>query len=184
MKIIDFHSHIDDILFGGDIVEPYFKRPWTPGNLFEISEYRIEGFKGPLEIISHHLEAMYVAHHIQFGTIENMRQSMDAYGVTKTVLLPIAPMTDGFSYLKKAKGNDRFIVFAGVSPHDPDKEKKLKAQMEMGCAGLKLHPVLQNASPDHKGYFEIMEIWRQYKKPVLFHCGIVCLLRSLPAHQV
>ena len=173
MNIIDFHSHIDDILYGGEIVEPYSKRPWTPGNIFEVSEYRIAGMKWPFEFISHHLEAIYVAHHIQFGTIENMKKSMEQFGVTQSVLLPIAPMTDGFQYLKKAKDDKRFFVFASVSPHDPDKEKKLKAQIEAGCVGLKLHPVLQNASPEHQGYFEILEIFRKYKMPVLFHSGIV-----------
>lgn len=173
MNIIDFHSHIDDILYGGEIVEPYSRRAWTPGNIFEVSEYRVTGMKGPLEFISHHLEAIYVAHHLQFGTIENLKMTMEQYGVTRSVLLPIAPMTDGFQYLKKAKGDPRFMAFASVSPYDPDKENKLKAQIEQGCAGLKLHPVLQNAPPDHPGYFEILEIFRKYKMPVLFHSGIV-----------
>jgi uncharacterized protein len=173
MKIIDFHSHIDDILHGGDIVEPYSKRAWTPGNIFEVSEYRITGMKGPLAFISHHLEAIYVNHHIQFGTIENMKRSMDEYGVTRTVLLPIAPYTDALQYLKKAGSDKRFIVFASVSPYDPDKEKKLKSQIEAGCVGLKLHPVLQNAPADHPGYFEILEIFRKYQMPVLVHSGIV-----------
>jgi len=173
MKIIDMHSHIDDIIYGGEIVEPYSKRAWTPGNLFEVSEYRIAGLAGPLGIISHHLEAIYISHHIQFGKVQNLLQCMDLYGVSKTVLLPISPMTEGLEYLKKARGNDRLVVFASVSPYDPDKEKKLKAQMDQGCLGLKLHPVLQNASPEHPGYFEILEIFRKYKMPVLFHCGIV-----------
>lgn len=39
MKIIDMHSHINNILYGGEIVEPYSRRAWTPGNIFEVSEY-------------------------------------------------------------------------------------------------------------------------------------------------
>jgi uncharacterized protein len=176
MKVIDFHSHIDDILYGGEIVEPYAERAWTPGNIFEVTEYRVEGLHWPFipfGFISHHLEALYVAHHIHSGTIENLKTCMDLYGVDQTVLLPIAPHTDALEYLRKAGNDKRFIVFASVSPYDPDKEKKLKAQIDAGCRGLKLHPVLQNAPPDHPGYFEILEIFRKYKMPVLVHCGVV-----------
>jgi len=173
MKIIDIHSHLEDILYGGDIIEPYSKRVWTPGNLWENSSYRIAGLPGPLAVISRHLEAVFISHQNHFGTLENMIKDMDEFGVTKSVLNPIAPMTDGFQYLKKVKGNERFLVFAGVSPHDPDKEKKLKDQIAAGCVGLKLHPILQNAAPNHRGYFEIMEIFRAYKMPVLFHSGVV-----------
>ena len=102
-----------------------------------------------------------------------MKRGMDQFGVTKSVLLPIAPNTDGFQYLKKVKDDNRFVVFASVSPHDPEKEKKLRAQLEAGCVGLKLHPPLQNAAPDHHGYFEILEIFRAYKMPVIFHTGVV-----------
>jgi len=173
MKIIDFHSHIDDILCGGDIIDPYVKRVWTPGDIFPASEYRVAGMKGPFAKISHHLEAIYIGHHLQYGTIDNMAREMKEFGVDKSILSPIAPLTDGFQYLKKVKGDKRFLVFASVSPHDPDKEKKLKAQMDAGCAGLKLHPVIQNAAPDHQGYFELLEIFRPYKLPVLVHSGVV-----------
>ncbi len=87
-------------------------------------------------------------------------------------LLLLSLNRSGLQYLKKVKGNERFLVFASVSPHDPDKEKKRKEQIAAGCVGLKLHPILQNAEPSHRGYFEIMEIFRAYKMPVLFHSGV------------
>jgi len=180
MKIIDFHTHIDDILYGGEIIEPYSEPVWTPGDIFEASSYRIAGMKGPFAQLSHHLEVIYIHHRIQLGTRENLLKFMERYGVEKSVLLPIAPLTDGFQYLKKVKDDPRFIVFASVSPDDPDKEKKLKDQMSRGCRGLKLHPVLQNASPDHPGYFEILEIFKSYQLPVIFHSGVVSYY---PAYQ-
>jgi len=180
MKIIDFHSHIDDILYGGEIIEPYPDYVWTPGDIFERSSYRIAGMKGPLEQVSRILEVLYIHHRIQVGTLENMKRFMSKYGVEKSVLLPISPHTEALEYLNKVKADERFIVFASVSPKDPDKERKLKEQMAQGCRGLKLHPVLQNAPPDHPGYFEILEIFRTYKMPVLFHSGIVSYY---PAYQ-
>ncbi len=180
MRIIDFHSHLGDILYGGEIVEPYSEPVWTPGDIYEASSYRLAGLPGPLKIISHHLEALYIHHRNQLGTVENMLKFMARFGVSQSVLLPIAPLTDGFQYLKKVKGDSRFIVFAGVSPYDPDKERKLKDQLSQGCRGLKLHPVLQNAPPDHPGYFEILEIFKSYQLPVLFHCGIASYY---PAYQ-
>lgn len=180
MRVIDFHTHIDDILYGGDLVEPYSEMVWTPGDIFEWSGYRVSGLKGLFHKLSHHLEVLYIHHRMQFGTKENLARFMERYGVEKSVLLPIAPLTDGLRYLRKVKGDGRFIVFASVSPYDSDKERHLKAQVDGGCVGIKLHPILQNASAEHKGYFEIMELARGYKLPVIFHSGVISYY---PAYQ-
>jgi hypothetical protein len=42
-----------------------------------------------------------------------------------------------------------------------------------GCRGLKLHPILQVCPPGDRRYFDIIEEFRQYKLPVLFHTGEV-----------
>ena len=180
MKIIDFHTHIDDILYGGEIVEPYSEMVWTPANIFEASGYRVGGLGGPFEKLTHHLEVIYIHHRIQFGTLENLLKFMDQYQVEVSVLLPIAPLTDGFQYLKKARDNSRLVCFASVHPEDAEKEKKLKDQLASGCVGVKLHPPLQNCPPDHPGYFEILEILKPKPVPVIFHTGIV---HYYPAYQ-
>lgn len=173
MRVIDFHTHIEDILYGGDLIEPYKELVRTPGDIFEASSFRIGGLKGPFEKISHHLEAIYIHHRINYGTIANLEKSMEKYKVDVSVLLPIAPLTTAKQYLEKVKDSKKFLLFGSVSPYDMDKEKKIKEQMEIGCLGLKLHPPLQNASPDHPGYFEILEAFKRYNKPVLFHTGVV-----------
>jgi len=173
MRIIDFHTHIDDILYGGELIEPYSELVWTPGDIFEWSGYRVAGLKGPLEKLSHHIEAIYIHHRNQFGTLQNILRFMEKCQIEKSVLLPIAPFTDGMQYLKKIKDIPSLISFASVHPKDADKESKLKSQLDAGCRGVKLHPPLQNCPPDHQGYFEILEIVRDYNVPVIFHTGIV-----------
>jgi hypothetical protein len=43
--------------------------------------------------------------------------------------------------------------------------------MEAGCRGLKIHPILQRIPPEDRFYFELLEEYRRYGRPVIAHTG-------------
>ena len=57
-------------------------------------------------------------------------------------------------------------------PRDPGRMVNLRNHMQAGCLGLKLHPIVQNMPMTDPVWFEIIEEYRQYSKPVIMHAGV------------
>lgn len=107
---------------------------------------------------------------LSMGSRENLLRTMDKRGIDRAIVLPIAPYSTSREYLEKCRGEPRLVPFASVCPHQ-DWERELKEAMEGGCRGLKVHPILQRIAPEDPFLFHLMEAFRGYGRPVLFHTG-------------
>ena len=107
------------------------------------------------------------------ATLENMRKSMKEAGVKLTACMPIPPYVT-FDDLEKARQADaRVIPFTGVDfDRKYDFEAELKDHVERGAKGLKLHPVIQREPLTSKKTYQVIEAFRPFGLPVLFHCGL------------
>jgi predicted TIM-barrel fold metal-dependent hydrolase len=112
-------------------------------------------------------------------TIPNLLGEMDATGVQKALILPIAfglPFGDDLSErwmqaIAAAGVGDRLIPGASVHPRDPERVEKLRRYAGLGARAVKLHPAGQRFFPDAP---EAAAIYRECARlglPVVFHGG-------------
>lgn len=112
-------------------------------------------------------------------TIPNLVAEMDAIGVERATVLPIAfglPFESDASEhvidsIARAGAGDRLIPFASVHPRDWKKREKLRAYAARGARGVKLHPEFQRFYPDAPEAMEVYEECDRLGLPVIFHCG-------------
>ena len=170
-KVIDFHTHIGDVINGLDLFSYGQKKPRRRIIfLFELMRYNnlLGGIPRFLDIpISVEIQNRHA-----WSTKEKLLRSMEKNGILCSIVHPIEPIKKTEDILNLTDGK-RLIPFASVSPDDQDKGIKLKNYVQKGCRGLKLHPILQRRPPDYPGYFEILEEARSMNIPVLFHSGPV-----------
>lgn len=170
-RIIDFHTHIGDVINGFDPVYTPQEKPFR----FIIHLFSKIGFwspfPGPTPAWMRIPLAVETQMRHSWGFKDRLLDCMSKYGITSSVVHPIEPMTPTEKIFNECKSNKNLIVTASVDPKDPKKIEKLKRYMDMGCAGLKLHPILQRTSPEDKSYFEIIEEYKRYNRFVLFHTG-------------
>lgn len=112
-------------------------------------------------------------------TIPNMVEEMDRMGISQSIALAIDfPLLSNnsehilSSIASQKEINKRIIPFISLHPLDLDKERKLTEFMKKGARGIKLHPQIQLFKPTHRGAYEIYEIAKKYKLPILFHTGL------------
>lgn len=170
-KVVDFHTHIGDIINGLKFFNYKEKKPGRSVLfLFELMRYR-----NPFGTIPGFLEiplAVEIQNRHAWSTKEKLISSMKKNGITACVVHPIEPITSTEEVLKEIDGKI-LIPFASVSPSDPQKETKLREYVKRGCKGVKLHPILQRTPPEAKEYMELIEEVKSLKVPVLFHTGTV-----------
>lgn len=112
-------------------------------------------------------------------TIPNLLAEMDAAGVERSALLPIAfglPFeadltANALGAIERSGAAGRFVPFASVHPRDPEKREKLRAYAARGARGVKLHPEFQRFYPDSQEAMEVYEECDRLGLPVIFHCG-------------
>lgn len=170
-KIIDFHTHIGDVING-------FEPVYTPGEKpfrFIIHLFSKIGFWSPFPGPTPPWMRIPLAVETQmrhsWGFKDRLFEGMKESGVAHSVVHPIEPMTPTEKIFDECKNDKNLTVTASVDPKDPQKIEKLRKYMQLGCVGLKLHPILQHTSPEDKSYFEILEEYQKYNKFVLFHTG-------------
>jgi len=184
MAIIDVHTHLGDILYhcGGHVINQgglpdrnLFDTGFKFRNLFDagfyaaLIKYRHKGEQPP------HLVrewGTYSNRQRNFvASVENMKKSLDASGVTLTCCLPIPPYVT-FEDIKEAKDN-RIIPFTGVDfTKKYDLESTLARQVQEGAKGMKLHPIVQKVALSDPRLREAVDIFSVYELPVLFHSGV------------
>lgn len=112
-------------------------------------------------------------------TIPNMLEEMDRMGISQSVALAIdfplvsnnsEHMLTSIATQKEIK--KRIIPFISLHPLDFHKERKLKEFIRQGARGIKLHPQIQLFKPTDRGAYEIYELAKKYKLPILFHTGL------------
>jgi uncharacterized protein len=167
--IIDIHTHIGDLIAGGEIPEPYDRPPRLISNLFEGSGFRLMGGKGIFPHYALRVEIRHNRERMKMGTPENLVKYMDRYGVSVSVLQPIASHRSQ-AYIPELR-DDRLRSFASVHPGLPKWKDRLHDHMGAGCLGLKIHPVIQNLACDDPAVFDLIEEFATYDRPVLLHAG-------------
>ena len=117
------------------------------------------------------------------GTIATQLRDMDAAGVSKAVVCPVATKPTQFQViLDRAKavrdgefGEEaatRLVQLCSVHPADRDYEAHLKEVAAAGFKGIKLHPYYQNFRLDDPRVFPYFAALRDAGLFVVSHCGI------------
>jgi uncharacterized protein len=168
--VIDAHAHLEVPIYG---VTPDPGRKRMTRLL--MWNYELLGFRNPLwrgeppgparKIIARENQLR-----LSMGCKENLLRYMDKNGIDRSVVLPVAPFSNGEEYLRECAGEPRLIPFASVHPSG-DWEKELHAAMEGGCKGLKIHPILQRIAPEDRFFFDLLEAFAPYRRPVIAHTG-------------
>ena len=109
------------------------------------------------------------------GTGEDLRRSMDKYGVDLCVTLPIVTrpgtMRKINDYAAAQAQKYGFRSFGSVHPDEPDWRSELKRFRELGLCGLKLHHDYQKFFFNTKENYAIIEAAFEEGLPVLVHPG-------------
>jgi len=179
MKIIDIHTHVGDLINGWPLDEAYAKPALSPGIIAEWTGYRMNKPPLGMRTITRYLEVIHNHQRNNLGTERNLDFYASQAGVTHSLVLPIEPFvkTDDIielcrSRMDSYRGSPLFFPFASVDPKDPFRIEKLHRFMQSGCLGLKIHPIVQNLPLTDPLWFEIMEEYRRYIKPVILHSGV------------
>jgi hypothetical protein len=188
-EIIDIHSHLGNVLYpnGGELIcckglpdRSLFDTGFKFRNLFDagfyaaLIKYRHDG-KQPHALIRA-WGTWSNRNRNAVATLENMQKSMNASGVSKSVVLPIAPYVtfDDISDL----GDERLIAFTSCDFNDDisEIEKKLDSHVSQGAKGLKLHPIIQKVSLGDQKTYDVVEAFSKHNLPILFHSGVKKLI--------
>ncbi len=108
------------------------------------------------------------------GTIGQLLESMDAAGVVKAVVCPIATKPDQVeSILHWCEDirSARIIPFPSVHPETPRAGDWVRRIAEAGFKGLKLHPMYQDFAADEQRMDPIYQAAAECKLLVTVHCG-------------
>lgn len=187
-SIIDSHTHLGwSYLFARKINLSLFHEKtkyFFPerSNSFDISHYTAVDFeknnakKARFETVR---GAFNARGYSKTHTIPNILEEMNRMGIDKSIVLAIDfPLVSKnsehilSSIASHEEGKKRLIPFISLHPMERDKEKKLKQFLLLGARGIKLHPQIQLFKPTHKGAYEIYELAKTHKLPILFHTGL------------
>ncbi len=172
MRIIDIHTHLELNLPG----IPGNTHRKKPPRLFMYLNERL-GYnsvlwkKGNYPDFIRMLISMDNQIRLSMASVENLIREMDSNDVSVSIVMPIAPYISSQDYLNKIENEPRLLTFATSHPSDQNWIGNLKEAMNKGCRGLKIHPILQELSPQSEFYFNLLEEYRGYGKPVLTHAG-------------
>jgi len=176
MRIIDFHSHLGDILHqnGGALIS---KKGVNAASYDVISASEALSHSMPGTDISYRLLGSMVisAERVRNSraTLENFEQTSKDAGIYKSVCLPIPPYLTFNDLQKACKQSDTIIPFTGVNFSKPENwAEKLAIDVQNGAKGLKLHPNIQQVSLIDERTFQVIDAFREFKLPILFHCGV------------
>lgn len=178
--IIDIHTHLGDILYpdGGKLIDQKNIRKKIFFDIISLSEFLLHNgisekidqwmYKKIYSMVTRASRARNAT-----ATLENMRASMDASGVVKSVCMPIPPYVT-FDDLKKAREKEEGIIpFTGIDyTREYDFASALDKDVTQGAKGMKLHPIIQNVPLNTQKTFQAIEAFAPHHLPVLFHCGI------------
>ncbi len=109
------------------------------------------------------------------GTVADLLRRMDAAGVDRSVVLPVATRPDQEeSILRWVSGlpRDRFEPFGAVYPRGPEAARTVHRIAESGLRGFKLHPDYQGFFVDDPMADPVYEAAVERNLIVLFHAGV------------
>ncbi len=117
------------------------------------------------------------------GTKQQLMRQMQAAGIDKAVLCPVATKPDQFESILNfslnlldgtagEKAQQMLVPFASVHPASPECFKQLEKTAESGIKGVKLHPFYQKFSLGSAHVVDIMRCCRDLSLIVICHCGL------------
>ncbi len=182
--IIDAHGHLGDILYpnGGELIGRLGVEKEDVFDPASVAEKRLHRGWPALAKLSYRLLARQITRGERArnatATLENFARSLDESQISHAVCLPIPPNVH-FGDLAEARRKDsRIVPFTGVDYTRcedgvlPDPSAELRADVEAGACGLKLHPIIQKIPLTSQATRAAVEAFAPHGLPVLFHCGV------------
>lgn len=110
------------------------------------------------------------------GTISDLAQKINTWGIDRTVVLPIAtkPSQQNIinDWAKEIQNTyPQVISFGSVHPKADDVMEELERIKSLGLHGIKLHPDYQGFFIDEEYLYPIYQKCADLKLPVIFHGG-------------
>ena len=104
---------------------------------------------------------------------DTLLAGMDRAGIETTVICAIEPFFQTLDLLETlAPYGERFAVFASVDPEDPEYESKFDTYVATGQVyGMKIHPSLAGPMPTSERMFQLIDLARRHRLPVIIHTG-------------
>ncbi len=109
------------------------------------------------------------------GTVSQLLERLDEWGIDKAVLLPIATKPSQQTSINnwaKEMMSDKLICFGTVHPDAEDALDELERIKALGLKGVKLHPDYQNFFADEERLYPIYNKCSELGLPVIFHAGL------------
>ncbi len=108
------------------------------------------------------------------GTIEDLSESMQAAGISRSALMPVATRPEQVASINNwmaSLDRSRFIPFGAVYPLGDDIESQIDTVCRLHFPGIKLHPDYQGFLPDDERLFPLYDLLQQRHLLLLMHCG-------------
>lgn len=133
----------------------------------------------------------YFRHRVEIRSVEDMAAQYEALDVFGVVLgwdcetfTGRPPLSNDEVAGVARRYPDRFVAFASVDPHKPDASDELERSLgDLGMAGLKFHPSMQNFDPSHERFAPLWAKAESFGKPCVFHTGTSGLGAGAPGGQ-
>ena len=110
------------------------------------------------------------------GRVSSLLASMDAAGITTSVMCSIATKPEQFEpILKWSKqiASQRIVPLPSIHPRDPDPVGQARRVAEAGLVGIKLHPYYQEFNLDDEALFPLYRVLDELGLLVVFHTGLI-----------
>ena len=108
------------------------------------------------------------------GTLAGLLASMDAAGIARAVLCPVATKPTQVEKITDWSGNaasDRIIPFASIHPDYATPEREIERAVGLGLRGLKFHPQYMDCAVDDPRCLRIARAVARAGLPMAFHGG-------------
>lgn len=169
--VLDVHTHAQNV-FGMCCVPPVL-RPVMKHGLARL--YEKTGFNPLMKKAESPLSMQFIVREVQSRfatfTFEDYLAAMKRNGVTHACALPVEPMATTDELLAMVAGHPEVIPFASVDFEKPDPAGQLRGHLGRGCAGVKIHPIMQNIDPDDERIHAVFAELKGSGVPVIFHTG-------------
>jgi predicted TIM-barrel fold metal-dependent hydrolase len=108
------------------------------------------------------------------GTVSGLLKSMDRAGIDKAILCSIATKPEQFKPILKWSlqiASERVIPLASIHPEDPLMGEHMKAVVESGLKGIKIHPYYQGFDLGGEKALRLLEAAEAEQLLVVSHTG-------------
>ena len=170
---IDVHTHLFDVAFGSVIENPGRRSGILPDmfDLFEFSRYKYlvgkdSAFIGFIE--NSIKKALY--RKMESSSVEALKCSMSRSGARISIVHPVFPHVSTKSVFDACDFKTTF-PFSSPPPDGPGSLETAEREIDSGCLGVKIHPLIQEKELGDKGYMDLFKLCAFKKVPMLTHFG-------------